>query len=67
MEITSINNLPDWLTLSQLMRINKTPKTFTVIANDKVYCTNNLARTLNTIATEYPNIKQTDITIIKKP
>ena len=67
MEIINVNNLPDWLTLSQLMRINKTPKTFTVIANDKIYCTNNLARTLNTIAKEYPNIKQKDITIIKKP
>lgn len=66
MEITSITNLPDWLTLSQLMRINRTPKKFTLIANEKVYCTNNLARTLNTIATEYPNIKQDQILIIKK-
>lgn len=53
-------------TLKELMRIDSTPKTFTIIASDKVYCTNNLERTLNTIATEYPNIKQTDITIIKK-
>ena len=66
MEIINKNNLPDWLTLSQLNRINKTPKQFTIIANDKVYCTNNLARTLTTIGTEFPQIKQTDILIIKK-
>jgi len=53
-------------TLKELMRIDSTPKTFTIIANDKVYCTNNLARTLNTIATEYPEIKQDQILIIKK-
>jgi len=53
-------------TLKELIRIDSTPKTFTIIANEKVYCTNNLARTLNTIATEYPNIKQDQILIIKK-
>lgn len=54
-------------TLKELIRIDTTPKTFTIIANNKVYCTNDLNRTLNTfVVKDFPGIKQDQILIIKK-
>ena len=42
-------------------------KKFTIIASDKIYCTNDLQRTLNTFVTkDFPDIKQDEILIIKK-
>jgi len=54
-------------TLKELIRIDTTPKTFTIIAKNKVYCSNDLQRTLNTFVTkDFPDIKQDEILIIKK-
>ena len=54
-------------TLKELIRIDTTPKTFTIIANNKVYCTNDLQRTLTTfVVKDFPGIKQDQILIIKK-
>jgi hypothetical protein len=54
-------------TLKELIRIDTTPKTYTIIANNKVYCTNDLNRTLTTfVVKDFPDIKQSEILIIKK-
>jgi len=54
-------------TLKELIRIDTTPKTYTILANGKLYCTNDLQRTLTTFVTkDFPEIKQSEILIIKK-
>ena len=54
-------------TLKELIRIDTTPKTYTILANGKLYCTNDIQRTLSTFVTkDFPDIKQNQILIIKK-
>lgn len=57
----------DNFTLREIIRIENTPKKYVIIARGKVYCTNDLQRTLNSfVIKDFPNIKENELTIIKK-